>query len=149
MKKSNLCTNCLLGAHSVSSCSAGNCCKCNLKHHNLLHRDSPVSPSDKPIVSSASTANSTPSKPEPSNSAVPVIAKTTMSTLKERPILLSTAVVFVETPTQNIKARVLLDEGSQANLISETFLHNFDIVTHQSNSSICGITNDVITCNQL
>lgn len=74
LKKSNYCFNCLLREHSSRDCTATRCRKCDLKHHTLLHRDSPQG--------STSTQGS---GPTPQNSSNLASTSTPVATTSQQP----------------------------------------------------------------
>ncbi|XP_075990153.1 uncharacterized protein LOC142985792 [Anticarsia gemmatalis] len=101
LKKVNsykICVNCLKSDHDVSKCKSGHCKYCSKKHNTLLH-DHDTSPNIQNIVLSANHSATS------------------------RVVLLSTALVEVMDDRGNHRqARILLDNGSTANFISEGFV---------------------------
>ncbi|XP_075971532.1 uncharacterized protein LOC142984379 isoform X3 [Anticarsia gemmatalis] len=101
LKKVNsykICVNCLKSDHDVSKCKSGHCKYCSKKHNTLLH-DHDTSPNIQNIVLSANHSATS------------------------RVVLLSTALVEVLDDRGNHRqARILLDNGSTANFISEGFV---------------------------
>ncbi|KAH9630958.1 hypothetical protein HF086_013696 [Spodoptera exigua] len=103
---SNVCLNCLRPGHYAQKCKLGPCKYCTEKHNTLLHTDKDSSNMQN-IVLSANHFNSS------------------------KVVLLSTAVVKVSDAEGNPHdARVLLDNGSTANFISEDFCRKLRIHTY-------------------
>ncbi|CAL1671875.1 unnamed protein product [Lasius platythorax] len=98
-----LCYNCLRPNHLVNECKSGTCKKCKRKHHTLLYFEN---------ESADQGANS--SNTVKSNSIACFQAIVTSQ------VLLSTASVFVLNNRRDpIECKVLLDNGSQSNFITE------------------------------
>ncbi|XP_050676793.1 uncharacterized protein LOC126973507 isoform X1 [Leptidea sinapis] len=96
-----VCLNCLRPGHVLSKCKLGSCKYCRLKHNTLLHIEN-----------------------EPEQSTSQNVALTLNNTSETRTVLLSTALVnVVDTNGKLHTARVLLDNGSTANFVSEDFCH--------------------------
>ncbi|XP_050676796.1 uncharacterized protein LOC126973508 isoform X2 [Leptidea sinapis] len=94
-----VCLNCLRPGHVLSKCKLGSCKYCRLKHNTLLHIEN-----------------------EPEQSTSQNVALTLNNTSETRTVLLSTALVnVVDTNGKLHTARVLLDNGSTANFVSEDF----------------------------
>ncbi|XP_075976888.1 uncharacterized protein LOC142977075 isoform X6 [Anticarsia gemmatalis] len=110
LKKVNsykICVNCLKSDHDVSKCKSGHCKYCSKKHNTLLH-DHDTSPNIQNIVLSANHSATS------------------------RVVLLSTALVEVLDDRGNHRqARILLDNGSTANFISEGFIEHLKITNLQ------------------
>lgn len=120
----NICINCLRPGHDKSKCKLGHCKYCREKHNTLLHIDS------VPYVS------------EMQNIALSVNHSNT-----SRVVLLSTALVKVSDPEGNLHtARVLLDNGSTANFISEDLVRKLHISTYTTNSKVNGINYQSSNC---
>ncbi|XP_022824611.1 uncharacterized protein LOC111355114 [Spodoptera litura] len=119
---SNVCLNCLRPGHYAQKCKLGHCRYCTEKHNTLLHTDK-ESPNMQNIVLSANHLNTS------------------------RVVLLSTALVKVSDAEGNHHdARVLLDNGSTANFISEDFCRKLRIHTYPIKSQVKGINNQSSAC---
>lgn len=114
-KSKGLCINCVVETHRVNKCKARGCIKCNKKHNTLLHRQ--PSEDSKTSCTSASLATAT-----PSTGASLTAVTTPTGQNKNDYVILATAVIEVKKLfNQKVKCRVLLDSGSQVNLITERF----------------------------
>lgn len=112
IRKLKLCINCLRTTnHLAAACKSGNCKQYGERHNTLLHlKSKQTSNSQSPSRFIAPEATVTESN---ANSVT-----TCTSTLCNNGILLSTALVYVLDRFENRhKCRVLLDNGSQVNLI--------------------------------
>lgn len=103
VKKGRLCIKCLGTGHNTSHCKSSNCKECDSPHHTLLHRPKKY---EKDPMSTNSESSSSLSAVSPSKNLV----------------ILPTAVVRVYIGNRIAKARVLLDNCSQPNLVIERFI---------------------------
>ncbi|KYN08275.1 hypothetical protein ALC62_00745 [Cyphomyrmex costatus] len=104
----NLCMNCLKStSHQAKACNSGSCRKCNNKHNTLLH------------LSSVNNSNqSQTSKPDSGQSEHHLSSS----------VLLSTAVIYIyDSVKQAYPCRVLLDNGSQMNFITQELVNKLKI----------------------
>jgi len=103
-KKLNICINCLQGYHEVASCRSSQTCRvCQKKHHSLLHFSQHTKSADPSSQEAFSAAT---------NCTSPVRQVT----------LLPTASCLVhDKDGHRTVARILLDSGSQVNLISQAY----------------------------
>ncbi|XP_036150568.1 uncharacterized protein LOC118648342, partial [Monomorium pharaonis] len=136
-RKLKLCLNCLRSTnHSAPTCKSGHCKFCSERHNSLLH------------LKAKETNNSQSSNTalEPSQvEAITNSVTTCTSTSCSRITLLSTAVVDVlDRYGCGQRCRTLLDNGSQANLISSSFVKNLQLPTQTTDIVVSGI-NDKIT----
>lgn len=103
----NACINCLKTGHYSSDCKSQGCKRCNKKHNSLLHydrQDHAEVTTNKDITEASSTS-------------VKVL-----NAVVTTEVLLSTALVDVETASgKKVRARVLLDSGSQSNFMTKDF----------------------------
>lgn len=119
----NVCLNCLRPGHYVQKCKLGHCKYCSEKHNTLLHTDK-ESPSTQNIVLSVNHLNTS------------------------KVVILSTALVKVSDAEGNLHdARVLLDNGSTANFVSEDFCRKQRIHTYPIKSQVKGINNQSSACS--
>ncbi|XP_058827697.1 uncharacterized protein LOC131687629 [Topomyia yanbarensis] len=129
VRERNTCFNCLRKGHRSRDCPSDKTCfKCNRKHHSLLHAEAKTSsPVTKERSSSREADTQTVKKPtqeENHQEQTQLTAATCSSVLPIQHILLLTAVV--EVMDKNYKphpCRILLDSGSQANLISQSMIN--------------------------
>ncbi|XP_050516397.1 uncharacterized protein LOC126891261 [Diabrotica virgifera virgifera] len=149
-KRLRLCINCLGTCHRTKDCRSTGCRKCGKIHHTLLHFENSQS------SNSVSTENNSSQSSLPSNvpntglqsneststsnfSSTHHISSSVHTAIKPY-ILLSTAVVNVFDKFGNShKCRVLLDNGSQSNFISEKFCDILQLSKEKINTSISGI----------
>ncbi|XP_026746171.1 uncharacterized protein LOC113507515 isoform X3 [Trichoplusia ni] len=123
-QSSNVCLNCLRPGHTAQKCKLGHCKYCPEKHNTLLHTDND-SNSNQNIVLSASHHTAS------------------------KVVLLSTALVGVtDAEGRPHTARVLLDNGSTANFVSEDFCRKLRIPTYFVASRVKGINNQSSDCSQ-
>ena len=131
VKKLGCCFNCLLLGHSIKACTRGNCRRCGKKHHTLLHIENVVANnanSKQPSISAV--ARDIPSESCMSNTA----------SLSSNYTVLSTAVVLLEDSQGNVhECRALLDVGSQAHFITESFCKDFGITHTPVNANVIGL----------
>jgi len=145
----NLCYNCL-GAHRLNECrTAKRCRRCNGKHHTLIHRGS-----------TTATSSSSAMTPEPNLSSGQSILSSTSSgsaagthhaasvntVASDRPyVLLATAAVTIRDRTgSEVKARALLDQGSELSFIHESLAQLLRLPRRKASVPISGIDSRVI-----
>lgn len=135
-----LCLNCFKGKHFAKDCSAGGCKKCTRKHNTLLHEERDLKEakeeSDKPGV----VQDSTPSK------AVNTICTHLQAKEKteSNQVLLSTAIIRVRNnENQYVEGRILLDNGSQSNFVTEEFVKKLKLKTVDDKIQIKGINQSI------
>ncbi|XP_055386622.1 uncharacterized protein LOC129615436 [Condylostylus longicornis] len=103
VRKHNLCTNCFKKGHFWKKCVLSNCRKCQQKHNTLIHDLYKKEVSQGSTTKQQATVNISMSEVEP-----------------EKYVILGTAIVQVLDKANNpVECRVLLDSGSQVNLITE------------------------------
>ena len=117
VKSLKLCYNCLNAGHGSRECKWKGCKKCDHKHNTLLHYDAKVKSaklnSNKTIEEKQSDFNSC--KEQISSDKV-------LSATVSSQILLSTAMIGIKDCNDKIvQARVVLDNGSQSNLMTTRF----------------------------
>ncbi|XP_063931166.1 uncharacterized protein LOC135143218 [Zophobas morio] len=115
IKKRHLCTNCLRSGHTLETCNAGNCKKCNRRHNTLLHIES---------------------QPQPSSSTMSNCAQI----LSKNVILSTTQILATGANNKGIKFRSLLDNGSVSNFITERAVQKLGLKNiHKINLPLIGI----------
>lgn len=103
VKSLGLCYNCLRPNHMVSDCKSRTCKKCKRKHHTLLHFESDSKKQESADASSAVVKSSA-----------------SLHSMTASQVLLATVLVHIfDEQGQPITCRVLLDNGSQSNFITE------------------------------
>lgn len=148
IKKLKLCLNCLKSNHNSWNCNVQKCKKCNKPHNTLLHLDFSNSHNSKQSVNSEfdnfnKEATSVSTSYEPS--APPLNTEFSgFSTNKsfETPsqVILSTAIVHIVDNKNNIhNCRVLLDNGSQSNFITEKFCKKLKLKPNKVNFAVKGV----------
>lgn len=131
VKKLGLCYNCLRNNHLINECKSGNCIKCHKRHHTLLHKDSAVVNSDKNKHSN----NNENSFNQATNLHISHVSN----------IMLSTAIVYMyDSEGKKHNCRVLLDSGSQPNIITTRFANLLKLKARKTNVSIEGVNNQEI-----
>jgi len=142
IRNRKICLNCLRSSSHVSNkCTSGGCKVCQAKHNTLLHLTDTVSSSPDPggdRGGELATATS---------SALPVI--TASGSIGANHVILSTAVVHAyNNQGTRIPCRVLMDCGSQANLVSKQFAADLGLKPRELNVSISGIGGTVANSAQ-
>nr|XP_049705656.1 uncharacterized protein LOC126056493 [Helicoverpa armigera] len=122
---SKVCLNCLRPGHHAQTCKLSHCKYFPEKHNTLLHTDK-ESPRTQDIVLSANHLNAA------------------------KVVLLSTAVVKVSDAEGNLHdARLLLDNGSTANFVTEDFCRKLRIHSYPITSNVKGINDQSSTCSRV
>lgn len=137
-----LCFNCLGKSHTKLRCpSKTNCQLCGARHHTLLHV--PKSPSND---ESQNSSNRIESNTQCSNTILNVCASKPL--LGQKQILLATAIIKIRSKTgQSIPLRALVDQGSQATLITESAVQRLGLLRIPIRANICGVgANQSETC---
>nr|XP_049699599.1 uncharacterized protein LOC126053427 isoform X1 [Helicoverpa armigera] len=143
VKELNVCFNCLRPGHSSKRCKLSHCKYCNRKHNTLLHVEQSNSTVQDPMPSSVALPSlltddvSGGAQLQNGTSESVVMSSDTAATT--RSVLLSTALVtVVSTRGEKFDARILLDNGSTANFITETLCHKLGLPRRNVNSTISG-----------
>ncbi|CAH2088129.1 unnamed protein product [Euphydryas editha] len=116
--KHNICFNCLGSNHNVYNCRKQTTCKvCQKRHHSLLHPSGKSVNPTQDVKANLTTVNA--SSSTSTNHVVSCLS--TDKVLMSRQVLLATALVKAESKGGDFKlVRALLDQGSQACLITES-----------------------------
>lgn len=137
VKVKKLCINCLKVGHFISSCTASNCSKCGKKHNTLLHREQELDNQTQPVsdaIPSTSISNH-------------AFAFTTEANSQ---ILLSTALIYIlDGKGKKHMCRVLLDTGSQSNLITSALVDKLSLDKKPVQISITGISHSAVNARNL
>ncbi|XP_037924354.1 uncharacterized protein LOC119660048 [Hermetia illucens] len=124
LRKHKLCINCLKGGHFASSCSSRGCTKCSKKHNTLVHfKPREETSSDDQTHNLEKIASSR----KPSKAASEKATLTAVSNESDGLdcyVFLSTALVNDGT---TVSCRVILDSGSQVNIVSERLLRKLNM----------------------
>ena len=109
----NLCTNCLGGGHTLSTCkSTYRCRNCGQQHHTSLHQETATPPVN---------STSTPSRQVPE-------------------ALMTTAKVLLMGPRgQEVQARALIDSGASLSLVSSKMVQKLCLPMEPSNLTLTGV----------
>lgn len=126
-KQSRLCINCLRSDHIVNNCSSKSTCRyCNSKHHSLLH----FNDKQKPPPSERSD-------PKTINSCTSISLS---SSLKNTTVLLSTVTLEVADRFGIYhKARALVDSGSQASFMVDSYARKLGLPRSRSIVPVFGL----------
>nr|XP_049699603.1 uncharacterized protein LOC126053427 isoform X4 [Helicoverpa armigera] len=153
VKELNVCFNCLRPGHSSKRCKLSHCKYCNRKHNTLLHVEQSNSTVQDPMPSSVALPSlltddvSGGAQLQNGTSESVVMSSDTAATT--RSVLLSTALVtVVSTRGEKFDARILLDNGSTANFITETLCHKLGLPRRNVNSTISGINKQTSNSTQ-
>jgi len=124
--------------------STSRCKHCNKAHHTLLHREIGGENSAKGVASKTDNSSK-------GNAEIP--SKSTLTTMIVEPCaltsILPSAVVYVLYSSRMIKARILLDNCSEFNLISEEFIRKNKIFSFKNDVPITGINGEPITSDRV
>lgn len=144
VKDKNWCINCLHSGHRVSGCSSKSTCRhCHKSHHTLLHLGT-IDPSPETID---------PCNEIPSTSMVCRSQVLTNISASPATVLLATARVEVlDARGQYQNIRILLDPGSQTNIITQKCVKRLGLECFKTPLAIFGLgetsasVSDSITC---
>ena len=127
-----LCMNCLSSRHFMSKCHKRNLCsKCKGRHHVLLHDDSKSKDSDS---NKSDQSDRSDTKLKTGFSGM-------LETACSKEVILATAIVNLKTASGSwIKARVLIDPGSQVSLVTHGMVKKLGVDTSDCRLSLSGIT---------
>lgn len=142
-KSKRLCMNCLGKGHFSTACKSSNCKQCDKKHNTLLHLDlenkstteekSNGESSKKSVVTHCARDNS-------QQAEGIVISNASFVKKPASHVVLSTARVEIEDANGNKHTcRVLLDPGSQSNIITEEMVRKLKLQCEKQNELISGI----------
>lgn len=132
-KESKVCLNCLRPGHLENNCNLVPCKYCKKRHNTLLHIHEPIIHSEAPMPSVSNFANSN-----------NVQQHTTPAH-----ILLSTALVKVVDGAGDVRsARLLLDNGSTANFVTQSLCGKLGLSRRTTSSTVTGINNNTSSITQ-
>ncbi|XP_046613760.1 uncharacterized protein LOC124302046 [Neodiprion virginianus] len=139
-KKKKICLNCLDEGHFSANCRSSGCKRCQEKHNTLLH-----------IELHESTTTSQKGNEAPNNPVVTLCAKEEQPNLPtsavvnvvrkpNKQIILSTAHVHIDDEDGIPQScRLLLDPGSQSNIITEDLVRRLKLRCRKQNEFVTGI----------
>ncbi|XP_055605321.1 uncharacterized protein LOC129753522 [Uranotaenia lowii] len=136
VKEKQMCFNCLRRNHLSMNCpSEKTCGKCRKRHHTLLHvGDGSISAAEN----SSSLANTILSK-TPEAEEVTTAACSNKQTAAHQVLLLTAVVNVLDKNNTLHPCRVLLDSGSQANLITDSMVTRLNLKRVASNVTVAGV----------
>ena len=144
IQKKGLCFNCIKSKHMVKDCTSNSMCRyCESKHNSLLHETKQVDKNNNQF-------NKDDQSPGFSSSSV---QKLTLCNNVERSgihtAIIPTAVVLVSNISDQFEeCRILLDTGSQVNLISESCVQRLRLRRSNANISIKGVGTNKTDCTK-
>ncbi|XP_055589930.1 uncharacterized protein LOC129742106 [Uranotaenia lowii] len=143
-----LCSSCLKGGHWARNCNSKfRCRSCNQKHNTLIHPGFSKSDNESTAVNNAVIQNELVSTtPEDDNQAKDALHDPSLGSFNvgvkgsSSNIFLSTVVLEIyDCHGSKILARALLDNGSQANIISERLCQSLKLKRRSINVPVCGV----------
>ncbi|XP_048487299.1 uncharacterized protein LOC105384064 [Plutella xylostella] len=118
--ESNVCMNCLRPGHSAKSCTLSHCKYCKYRHNTLLHREIFQENDNGDNVALSTNIISSPT-----------------SACNRGIVLLSTAMARVADVDGNLQsARLLLDNGSTSNFITQDLCGKLGLVRRSTSSTV-------------
>ena len=138
MKK--LCFNCLRAGHRQQECRGSTCKNCNLKHHTLLHLQSPRQ--TRSVNSTVADNNRHNESEKTTNTESPPPEQFTATSLSPQTtgtVFLQTAMIPILVNGETTLCRALLDSGSQSNLITENLVTRLGLPVKKQQVRIFGL----------
>lgn len=109
------CVNCLKTGHSAKTCTSRKCGKCNKLHNTMLHFEKKVQTKTALLGSAVKNAGF-------------------------KHVFLATVIIHItDKYGKEVKARALLDSGSQLNMVTEKFFRKTGLKTKDTKMTISGI----------
>ena len=134
-KELHVCLNCLRSSHITKKCRMAGCKYCKSRHNTLLH----VEPTEQLHQDPMPSASNSVALPIDTSNSVVLSADTVHHTSTPN-VLLSTAIVkVVGNSGERVNARVLLDNGSTANFMTESLCTKLDLLRRKTTSTVTGI----------
>ncbi|XP_043064077.1 uncharacterized protein LOC122320066 [Drosophila ficusphila] len=148
--RAKLCINCLSKAHALPRCTSNKGCQiCGQRHHTLLHLPSATQPAIASQAPSAPTSSLQPrssvaNNGEQSQREVGSEYRCfTSSSPSNRVgnVLLATARITVQNPDNGLQAVItaLIDQGSEATIVSEHVVQSLHLRRTMARTSIVGV----------
>ncbi|XP_024893519.1 uncharacterized protein LOC112468532 [Temnothorax curvispinosus] len=122
VKSMGLCYNCLRPNHLVDECKYATCRKCKRKHHTLLHSEGDS------FDRGSGSSNAANANPIASLQAV----------VASRVLLATASVRMLNDCGEPVKCRVLLDNGSQSNFVTEKLSGILNLTKREVNIPVSG-----------
>ncbi|XP_062711479.1 uncharacterized protein LOC134289541 [Aedes albopictus] len=135
-KQAGVCYNCLRKGHVTARCSSKKSCKaCNKRHHSTLHMNTtPTDVVEQTTVAVPAASNEDSTKPTTTNKI------SASCTLYQQNTLLCTALVNIFDDSGKAQpCRVLLDCGSQVNLLTEKLASLLRVKRRSVNVDVTGV----------
>ena len=144
VREKNVCFNCLRKGHRGKNCpSDKTCAKCQRNHHSLLHlEDKQISKHEDLQVKPEPTQVKEESKAPTQSQVTTATCSSAKATPLQQVLLLTAIVDVIDKKNRPHPCRVLLDSGSQANLVSRTMANMLGLKQRPSNVIVAGI-NDI------
>lgn len=135
VKNKNLCYNCLLPGHPVFKCRLRISCRiCGKRHHSLLHK------TINGLETNYKQVEDTNIQPGPIKDNDADVAILSHMATKRSTALLATALITVKNSTGHYTVlRALIDQGSQANFISERAAQLLKVKGTPTKGTITGV----------
>ncbi|XP_050551755.1 uncharacterized protein LOC118279021 isoform X1 [Spodoptera frugiperda] len=134
-KELRVCLNCLRSSHITKKCRLAGCKYCKSRHNTLLH----VEPTEQPHQDPMPSASNSIALPIDTTNSV-VLSADTIHHTSTTNVLLSTAMVkAVSNSGEKVNARILLDNGSTANFVTESLCAKLDLLRRKTTSTVTGI----------
>ncbi|CAI6363726.1 unnamed protein product [Macrosiphum euphorbiae] len=143
----NVCVNCLRGGHRASSCRSAGCSKCNQRHNSKLHLedDERAEAFANSALIDEETGNSSDTQESIVDSEESQVALKAQIMEKRKTVgevtMLSTALVIIsDVRGKGIMARVLLDSGSQVNLMTTRLAIKLGYPITETATTVIGVS---------
>lgn len=148
-RAASICLNCLRTGHRASSCRSAGCQKCNKRHNSKLHLEEDEREeafSNNVVIDHESLdevdINGVAENGEHSIVCKALLEQTNCTRAKEVAILSTAVVVINDVRKKKITARVLLDSGSQVNLITMKLATKLGYPITKTNMTIRGVAGE-------
>ncbi|KAL0871958.1 hypothetical protein ABMA27_004401 [Loxostege sticticalis] len=143
VKQNKLCFNCLRSNHTYEKCVSTHTCKiCNMRHNSLLHISSNKQNNDQPYQTNQQQFSSQSAVGTVENVVTPVTSLSNVSGSGSGSsfVMLATAEVEVKDCRGSYqRVRVLLDPGSQSQIITNSCVKRLGLSQYKSNIPMSGI----------
>ena len=139
-----LCTNCLRPGHMQSTCKLNTKCHiCSEPHHTIVHNEfsTKTIPQENSSRSNEELSAGNQTSRISSITSTPIVnsVSTHLLNLKLNPALLATVKVNIKTKNGMIRAKALVDQGSQVSFISEALCQLLALQKNKTNIEVSGI----------
>ncbi|XP_045772946.1 uncharacterized protein LOC123872610 [Maniola jurtina] len=148
IKKNRLCYNCMMMGHSVIRCRVPTSCKiCHRRHHTLLHTSDGAAENVELHHSLIEEEEAEPKSEKPEESDIAI--STHFASGKSTSLLPTALVIVKDDEGHKTILRALVDQGSQANFITERAAQLLKIKRTQAKGTITGVGNTQTTVNHM